>query len=75
MRPPMLTAFNRETAATNAMGKKIKRKDGAAEPIKVLGVTDEGMFLGDLEGGPFVSFEWALANAIFVDGKPCGVEI
>lgn len=67
--------FNRDTARSNALGKKIQRIDGSAEPIKVLGITDEGMFLGELEGGPFITYEWALANAVFTGTlKPCGVE-
>ncbi len=66
--------YTRDTARANAMGKKIKRIDGTAEPIKVFGITDEGMYLGELEGGPFITYEWALANAVFVDGKPLGTE-
>lgn len=69
-----MIAFTRDTARDNAMGKKIKRIDGSAEPIKVFGITDEGFYLGDMEGGPFITYEWALANAVFVDGKPCGTE-
>ncbi len=70
----MIVPFTRNTARTNAIGKKIKRKDGSAEPINVLGITDEGMFLGELEGGPFITYQWALTNAVFVDGKPMGTE-
>lgn len=67
--------FNRDTAREHALGKKLRRKDGLAEPIKVFGLTDKGMFLGEIEGGPYITYEWAMANAIFMDGKPLGIEI
>jgi len=58
------------------MGRKIQKADGTAGPIDILGITDQGMFLGELECGPFVTYEWALKNCVFSDTlEPCGVRV
>ena len=66
--------FDRDTARQYALNHKIKKADGSAGPINVLGITNEGMFLGNLEGGPFITYKWALENCVFSDTlEPCGV--
>lgn len=62
----------RETAR-QYLSKKIRKKDGSAEPIKILGITDEGAFLGELECGPFITYKWMLEHCVWDEsGEPCG---
>lgn len=68
--------FTRDTARQFALGRKITCIDMDHLSMQVLGITDEGMFLGELEGGPFITYEWALEHCVFDDtGEPCGVSL
>jgi hypothetical protein len=74
--------FTRDTAREHALGHTIRRNGAYEEAtgeesptIKIFGITDEGVFLGELEGWPFITYEWLAKNCVFGDtGEPCGMK-
>lgn len=70
----MIKKYNRDTAVKH-LGRMLKRRGGEFPPIPVFGVTDDGVFLGTMECGPYISYEWMLDNCEWDDGSPCGVEV
>ncbi len=69
--------FTRDTCRQH-MGKMIRHRKGPDREeewpaIKLLGITDDGVFLGELECGPFITYQYLADKCVFAEtGEPCG---